>query len=318
MLRIQIVAACLLVALPCQAQQSDSLRHARDILYAKQHLLEDSLSTVRDQIRSVERTITRLEMESIAPLGVKITTRTAANVYHQIGGTVLAKIPENTDIIATGYHSGYWHVVHYEKKGYLNDHFVRKTVENRQIAQRWDAEYIDLIEARRAEAARRLEEVEAIFRQKNNENVARLREEAAKLRAGKKLLIEDLSVSVNSAGGAEPWIVWEYLQDDKTIKYITFNVVPYNAVGDVQASRIDGKTSARLLETGPIKPGDVYHEDGWEPVWYNSTIRCIEIRRIDIEYMDGTRNVYVKDLPRIMMTDWTNSCTYDAQQKKGQ
>ncbi len=74
---------------------------------------------------------------------------------------------------------------------------------------------------------------------------------------------------------------------DKTIKYLTFEVIPYNGVGDIVRSQIGGKTTASLRVVGPIVPN---YQDylTWSNVWYNSTTRCIRPTGINIEFMDGT------------------------------
>ena len=92
----------------------------------------------------------------------------------------------------------------------------------------------------------------------------------------------------NSAGGVDAHVVWQN-KSSKTIKYITFELEPYNAVGDVVCCTIRGRSAARGKVTGPIKPGQWYGENGyWECAWYNSTITKIKLISTEIEYMDGS------------------------------
>jgi hypothetical protein len=96
-------------------------------------------------------------------------------------------------------------------------------------------------------------------------------------------------------------LAWRNLSPTKTVKYAHFEVVPFNAVDDSVASEIGDKILARLRDTGPVKPGewsgspgkvsespDRYDYNEWENVWYNSTIVRVELRRMSIDYTDGT------------------------------
>lgn len=108
-------------------------------------------------------------------------------------------------------------------------------------------------------------------------------------------LISVSKVSVdkpNSAGGVDLHIEWTN-KADKTIKYITFTVLPYNAVDDVVKCEIRGLSAAGCQVTGPVKPGASYGSDyRWECVWYNNTITWARLGAIEIEYMDGTKEAF--------------------------
>lgn len=94
--------------------------------------------------------------------------------------------------------------------------------------------------------------------------------------------------SPNSANGVDLHIEWTN-NSKKTVKYITFTVEPYNAVGDVVRCEIRGRSRFSGHETGPIKPGQSYGYDRlWENAWYNNTIKKAVLLEINIEYMDGT------------------------------
>lgn len=90
----------------------------------------------------------------------------------------------------------------------------------------------------------------------------------------------------DSAGGLSVGI---HFQNDtqKTIKYAYFEVVPYNAVKDVQSCTISGKSLARLKLTGPIAPGKS-HFIWWENTWYNKTITDLDLAKVEVLYMDGS------------------------------
>lgn len=104
----------------------------------------------------------------------------------------------------------------------------------------------------------------------------------------------------NSAGGVDVDFAVKNLDPRRTIKYLTLTVVPYNAVGDAVRSRIDGKSAATLRFTGPLAPGTTESYAGWSTVWYNATISCIALRRMEVEYMDGSRHTYVRELPSVV------------------
>lgn len=92
----------------------------------------------------------------------------------------------------------------------------------------------------------------------------------------------------NSAGGVDAYVSFTN-KSSKTIKYITWTVIPYNAVGDVVYSEIGYKSEAHLSDTGPYAQGQG-HGSGWywSCVWYNSTITSIKLSEIEIEYTDGS------------------------------
>ncbi len=74
-----------------------------------------------------------------------------------------------------------------------------------------------------------------------------------------KTPIEILKVfirSTNSVGGVTPNIVWRN-NSGKTIKYITFSMVPINAVGDVVTCDIRRYSTFNGTITGPIEPAGV-------------------------------------------------------------
>lgn len=90
----------------------------------------------------------------------------------------------------------------------------------------------------------------------------------------------------NSAGGVS--VRFSYRNDStKNIKYVTFTVVPYNAVKDVQRCTTRRQSEMRLQVTGPINAGNP-GSCTFENVWYNSTICTVELTKIELEYMDGS------------------------------
>jgi hypothetical protein len=92
----------------------------------------------------------------------------------------------------------------------------------------------------------------------------------------------------NSAGGVDVHTIWTN-KSNKTVKYISFQWVPYNAVGDIVSCEIRGEIQKGGRVTGPIKPGQTYgYNYSWECEWYNNTITRAKLMEIEIEYMDNT------------------------------
>ena len=80
---------------------------------------------------------------------------------------------------------------------------------------------------------------------------------------------------------------------NKTIKYITFYVKFYNAVGDVVECEVKRPTEGKSYlcgYVGPCEPGDGLSGTsyGWGS-YFNSTIDHPELVGVVIEYMDGTK-----------------------------
>ncbi len=102
--------------------------------------------------------------------------------------------------------------------------------------------------------------------------------------------------SVDSAGGVSPRFEINNVSD-RRIKYVNVTLVPFNAVGDVATNTIGGSGQFTTSLVGPIEVGakGVYDYRG-SPPHYNRTTRCIEVRRVVVEFMDGTSFTMVNDL----------------------
>ena len=60
--------------------------------------------------------------------------------------------------------------------------------------------------------------------------------------------------------------------------------------------------------TGPIKPKEYFESSYWETAWYNNTISCIKITKVNVQYMNGTSYTYVKELSRVLDPENNNDC----------
>lgn len=100
----------------------------------------------------------------------------------------------------------------------------------------------------------------------------------------------------NSAGGVDFVFKFEN-KSDKDIKYVDFEVVPYNAVGDKMSCTIKRKSDSRGRVTGPISPGQSWGYDGrvFENAWYNYEITSTKLTEVLVTYMDGTSQTIKQD-----------------------
>ena len=127
---------------------------------------------------------------------------------------------------------------------------------------------------------------------------------------GLPILINTLFTSYpNSVGGVDVEIRGKNISD-KTFKYVYYNVMAYNNVGDIQSSEIGNKIVGRLKDTGPIKPNWLSYGT-WGSVWYNNSIRCVELTSIEIIYMDGESvTIEGEKLKKSIVSSLKNSCAY--------
>ena len=92
----------------------------------------------------------------------------------------------------------------------------------------------------------------------------------------------------DSAGGVE--LYFNYVNNsEKTIKYVTFGVTFYNAVGDVVTCQYKRDTINRCKDTGPFEKGQGRSGTWWH--WgdfYNWDIKSVKLVSLSIEYTDGT------------------------------
>ena len=92
----------------------------------------------------------------------------------------------------------------------------------------------------------------------------------------------------DSAGGVGVLLTLKNLDSKRTIKYLTIEITPYNAVGDIVEDEISEVSTKQLRYTGPLGPNKTCKNIMWEDVWYNYSIRKISIEVIEIEYTNGT------------------------------
>ena len=89
-----------------------------------------------------------------------------------------------------------------------------------------------------------------------------------------------------------------YNPTNKTIKYISFTVIGYNAVNDVIVDRIKRRSRINVKGVGPIKPKESATYD-FDYVWYSDLVDTAKISEINVLYMDG-RSIKIQNAKSIM------------------
>jgi hypothetical protein len=90
----------------------------------------------------------------------------------------------------------------------------------------------------------------------------------------------------NSAGGVSIALNFVNTSEER-LKYAYFEVIPYNAVGDIQHSEIGNKSQTTLEFTGPIEVSNEMLTGRWDNVWFNNSISCIEVSSLKVVTFSG-------------------------------
>lgn len=125
------------------------------------------------------------------------------------------------------------------------------------------------------------------------------------------LIVRALTNPPNSVGGIDVGIQFFNLTDEP-LKYVIFEVTPFNAVGDIVASEISQKTTEIIKVTGPIEPvGGVSRGlNIWRAVWYNYSIRCFVVDRVTIITMeDSEKTLRGSEVNSLFSKSLTNKCS---------
>ena len=107
-----------------------------------------------------------------------------------------------------------------------------------------------------------------------------------------KETIGDLSIKFDIVYSSLELDIFFNNTSDKTIKYIDWEVMFKNTVGDYLP--VYRQESIICNETGPYEPGEGNHNNGLVFTFYNSQVsiyevQTVEIASVEIEYMDGTK-----------------------------
>lgn len=87
---------------------------------------------------------------------------------------------------------------------------------------------------------------------------------------------------------------------EKTIKYMWFTVVGYNAVNDPVRDRLKGGPSLTVKAIGPIEK-DESGSYKWEYMWHTDIVETFKITEVKVQYMDNTIRV-IRDWKSIALS----------------
>lgn len=120
-----------------------------------------------------------------------------------------------------------------------------------------------------------------------------------------------LTSGANSVGGIDLWIRAAIL-GERTVKYVHFETLAYNAVGDRLSDDIRRSLRREAYATGPHRPNRIRNWR-WKALWYNRSIKCIEIDEIRITYADDEEVTIERDEVDEIMSHARrpNSCAVD-------
>ena len=103
------------------------------------------------------------------------------------------------------------------------------------------------------------------------------------------IIVDSYRIKMDSADGVEVFISF-FNNSGKTLKYVDFEVTPYNRVDDIARSTIVGTSTTTIQVVDYIEPSQKY-DAHFPPVWYNSTISYIKINSIKVTFRDGSTAV---------------------------
>lgn len=131
-------------------------------------------------------------------------------------------------------------------------------------------------------------------------------------RDGDNLLVTGISSSPpNPASGVNANLGVVRPESGPVIKYLRVDVSPFNEVGDRVVGETSGRDQVTLKKTGPIRADGSEDWFTWENIFYNSTITCLKINSVEIEYMDGSTERAAGDqLSEFLHPRVENDCSY--------
>ena len=108
------------------------------------------------------------------------------------------------------------------------------------------------------------------------------------------IMIAGVRVSEPNTLGGVNVTLYPMITSTKPIKYVKTTFSAYNRVGDKVKCDISGETQFTGSVTGPLNFGDFQWGWMWKNAWWNSSVHCVEIEFVSVEYMDDDVEVYLK------------------------
>lgn len=311
MLVCAAVLACL--GTPAEAQDLRRLEATQDSLEARIAELEAELTATKSRLMGVRTKWNGLIAQQEQTVGDSYgVMKMGGTVFSSVGGEGIGYASMGDTLEVTGHQGDFYKVRFAGKDGFVSEVFLepsRFVVSMREQKRK---------EQQRAEEAAEQARQEQLAAQQ----AERQRQDAAayQVQYEKRLPFVIQRVwtgNPNAADGVSMHLAF-LPTNRKTIKYIRANVTAYNEVGDRVLGRHNDSYSRPLNITGPLEVAEYPVEVEsfyWENLWYNSTITCARMTRLEVEYMDGTRGIYVRDLPQLYAEGFSNDCSYEAQKR---
>ena len=110
---------------------------------------------------------------------------------------------------------------------------------------------------------------------------------------GVPVVIHHLTVGAPNYASGMPVNIGFSNASNKSIKYLDFEVEPFNQYGDPQVSEIGNKSLAKLrfssmlVQPNQLVGGEFLGYPRWENVWYNRAIYCVKIAKLTVTYIDN-------------------------------
>jgi len=291
----------------CLAQQNTRITYEIDSLVTARKILQKMQDSIALVIEKQNKLIADLEVALIQNNSkIRVYPAVIADGFCSKWGSIYFEKGE--EILVVGYSGGEWKVIYNDREFTLFDRcisFVDKTLNIEALR----AKFISEENANAEEDQRKQDSIEAEKQAIIDSLLLVVRKPLdAQGRTNYPFRINKVVVTdINSADGVDFMISGQYLKTDKTIKYLYFTVVPYNAVGDRVQCNLRGNSEFTGKITGPIKASYDNQEWYWETAWYNSTVVCLKLVKVEVEYMDGSSYTYVNELYRIL-GDFKNKC----------
>ena len=93
-----------------------------------------------------------------------------------------------------------------------------------------------------------------------------------------------------------------------TIKYMHFTVAPYDEKGRQLKCTAGGHSDYTFEIMGPFRKSKVSNDVSWDQIWKNQDIACVQLAKLEVEYVNGTTYTYVNELDKISWPYFKNQC----------
>jgi hypothetical protein len=87
----------------------------------------------------------------------------------------------------------------------------------------------------------------------------------------------------------------------KSIRYVSFTVIGYNAINDPVLDPIKLTTEITVSGIGPINKNVSMTYD-WEYMWHTDLVERFKIKEIKLQYMDGSKRT-IKNISEITLSE---------------